>query len=192
MTEEQLLIRERMLKDVEGIDPRILLLACTELEHIYEVPFAIRMINDELEVINLSEIKVTEGRDLAINPEGIYRGSEGISHLLKSEDYDSVKALTKVKIFSEFIEMQNEISKLIILNRELFELALVGVKVGTRDMDLAKNITRDKDALSKIFDSSIDADRDGDGVIDRLDNDPDKSNDLFRKDKAHKRDDLEL
>ena len=128
MTEEQLLIRERMLKDVEGIDPRILLLACTELEHIYEVPFAIRMINDELEVINLSEIKVTEGRDLAINPEGIYRGSEGISHLLKSEDYDSVKALTKVKIFSEFIEMQNEISKLIILNRELFELALVGVK----------------------------------------------------------------
>lgn len=192
MTEEQLLIRERMLKDVEGIDPRILLLACTELEHIYEVPFAIRMINDELEVINLSEIKVTEGRDLAINPEGIYRGSEGISHLLKSEDYDSVKALTKVKIFSEFIEMQNEISKLIILNRELFELALVGVKVGTRDMDLAKNITRDKDVLSKIFDSSIDADRDGDGVIDRLDNDPDKSNDLFRKDKAHKRDDLEL
>lgn len=192
MTEEQLLIRERMLKDVEGIDPRILLLACTELEHIYEVPFAIRMINDELEVINLSEIKVTEGRDLAINPEGIYRGSEGISHLLKSEDYDSVKALTKVKIFSEFIEMQNEISKLIILNRELFEFALVGVKVGTRDMDLAKKITRDKDALSKIFDSSIDADRDGDGVIDRLDNDPDKSNDLFRKDKAHKRDDLEL
>jgi len=192
MTEEQLLIRERMLKDVEGIDPRILLLACTELEHIYEVPFAIRLINDELEVINLSEVKVTEGRDLAINPEGIYRGSEGISHLLKSEDYDSVKALTKVKIFSEFIEMQNEISKLMILNRELFELALVGVKVGTRDMDLAKNITRDKDALSKIFDSSIDADRDGDGVIDRLDNDPDKSNDLFRKDKAHRRDDLEL
>lgn len=192
MTEEQLLIRERMLKDVEGIDPRILLLACTELEHIYEVPFAIRLINDELEVINLSEIKVTEGRDLAINPEGIYRGSEGISHLLKSEDYDSVKALTKVKIFSEFIEMQNEISKLIILNRELFELALVGVKVGTRDMDLAKNITRDKDALSKIFDSSIDADRDGDGVIDRLDNDPDKSNDLFRKDTAHRRVDLEL
>lgn len=192
MTEEQLLIRERMLNDVEGIDPRILLLACTELEHIYEVPFAIRLINDELEVINLSEVKVTEGRDLAINPEGIYRGSEGISHLLKSEDYDSVKALTKVKIFSEFIEMQNEISKLMILNRELFELALVGVKVGTRDMDLAKNITRDKDALSKIFDSSIDADRDGDGVIDRLDNDPDKSNDLFRKDKAHKRDDLEL
>ncbi len=192
MTEEQLLIRERMLNDVEGIDPRILLLACTELEHIYEVPFAIRLINDELEVINLSEVKVTEGRDLAINPEGIYRGSEGISHLLKSEDYDSVKALTKVKIFSEFIEMQNEISKLMILNRELFELALVGVKVCTRDMDLAKNITRDKDALSKIFDSSIDADRDGDGVIDRLDNDPDKSNDLFRKDKAHKRDDLEL
>lgn len=192
MTEEQLLIRERMLNDVEGIDPRILLLACTELEHIYEVPFAIRLINDELEVINLSEVKVTEGRDLAINPEGIYRGSEGISHLLKSEDYDSVKALTKVKIFSEFIEMQNEISKLMILNRELFELALVGVKVGTRDMDLAKNITRDKDALSKIFDSSIDADRDGDGVIDRLDNDPDKSNDLFRKDKAHRRDDLEL
>lgn len=192
MTEEQLLIRERMLNDVEGIDPRILLLACTELEHIYEVPFAIRLINDELEVINLSEVKVTEGRDLAINPEGIYRGSEGISHLLKSEDYDSVKALTKVKIFSEFIEMQNEISKLMILNRELFELALVGVKVGTRDMDLVKNIARDKDALSKIFDASIDADRDGDGVIDRLDNDPDKSNDLFRKDKAHKRDDLEL
>lgn len=94
------------------IDPEKVKAALLELEHIYGEPFSIQIVDHEIYICRLSNVVSEEnmqGLDLRRNPEGVYRGSEGISHLMTAQDYDSLKNVAYLSQQAFLLEMRNQL-----------------------------------------------------------------------------------